>query len=421
MITNKQPYPISTLYGLRNRIDPTPDYQRPPAWTLKQKQLLIDTILRGYDIPKMYWQRLPKGGEFQFAVIDGQQRLRTIWEFCGGEFALPRSMDPIEGEDVARKRYDQLDFELRSRFDIYPIDVVIVEDAVQTDQEDEIRDMFLRLQNGTTLKAQEKRNAMPGQLRDFVKKTAEHGLFENCKFSNSRFTFDHIAAQMICLEMAGGPTSVRDSDLNRMYSNNIKFDENGKVAKKVKRVLDYLLRAFPEKTPELERYNVITLFCLASTLLENYVHSGTEELLAKWFIEFETDRRENERLDEDDRDLQLVEYRRLTSYSTDGEESIRGRLEFMERRFFLSHPNIEPIDTIRTFTPEQRLAIFRKDEGCCKLRIVCDGERLNWSNWHADHIVPYSQGGKTTVSNGQVACSACNLAKGNQLEVNTGS
>lgn len=418
MKTSKQPYPISTLYGLRHRIDPTPDYQRPPAWTLKQKQLLIDTILRGYDVPKMYWQRLPKGEEFQFAVIDGQQRLRTIWEFCGGEFALARNMDPIDGEEVAGKRYDGLDFELRSHFDIYPIDVVIVEEAVQTDDEDEVRDMFLRLQNGTTLKAQEKRNAMPGQMRDFVKELAGHPFFENCKFSNSRFTFDHIASQMVCLEMAGGATSVRDGDLNRMYADNAKFDPSGKLAKKVRRVLDYLLRAFPEKTPELERYNAITLYCLASTLLESYVHSGTEELLASWFIGFETERRKNEQLEEDDRDPQLVEYRRLTSYSTDGEESIRGRLEFMERRFFLAYPEIELVDTIRSFAPEQRLAIFRKDDGRCQLKIHCDGsERLGWAHWHADHIIPHSRGGKTTVANGQVACAACNLAKSNKQEV----
>jgi uncharacterized protein with ParB-like and HNH nuclease domain len=143
MRISKQPYPISTLYGLRERIDPTPDYQRPPAWVLKQKQLLIDTILRGYDIPKMYWQRLPKGQKIEFGVIDGQQRLRTIWEFCANEFALARNMEPVDGIDVSGKRYESLDFDLRSKFDIYFIDVVIVEEAIQNDEDDEIRDMFL--------------------------------------------------------------------------------------------------------------------------------------------------------------------------------------------------------------------------------------------------------------------------------------
>jgi hypothetical protein len=411
---SKQPYPITTLNGLKTAIDPTPDYQRPPAWNVRQKQLLIDSILRGYDVPKMYWHRLPKGSDFKFAVIDAQQRLRTIWEFCGNEFALAKNADPVDGEAVAGNRYSDLDFDLRSKFDIYPIDIVIVEDAIQDANEDEIRDMFLRLQNGTTLKAQEKRNAMPGQMRNFVKEVANHPFFLNCKFSNSRFTFDHIAAQIVCLEDAGGPTNVRDSDLNRLYAENTVFDTNSKLAKKVRRVLDYLNRGFPEKTPELERYNVITLFCLASTLLEGYVHQGTEGQLAKWFINFEEHRRKQNDIDEDQRDPQLIEYLRLTSYSTDASESIRGRLELMEKHFFLAYPEIEPLDTARIFTPEQRLAIFRKDNGHCQLKMACDGAKLSWGEWHADHIVPYSKGGKTIVANGQAACPACNLTKSNK-------
>lgn len=412
MRMSKERYPITTLYGLRNKIDPTPDYQRPPAWTRKQKQLLIDTILRGYDIPKMYWQRLENDPQHEFAVVDGQQRLRTVWEFCGGEFPLAKDADPVGDTKIAGKRYDDLDFDLRSKFDIYALDVVIVEDAIQTDEEDEVRDMFLRLQNGTTLKAQEKRNAMPGQMRDFVKGIAGHPFFDNYKFSNSRFTFDHIASQMIRLEMSGGPASVRDSDLNRMYRDNTDFDASGKAAKKVRRVLDYLHRAFPEKTPELERYNAITLYCLASTLIEGYVHQGTEAELAAWFIEFETNRRRNDDLDEEERDPSLIEYKRLTSYSTDAAESIQGRLDYVERLFFSAYPDIEPKDEVRVFSHEQRMAIFRRGGGVCQIASHCDGEKLSWGEWHADHIVPHSKGGKTVVSNGQIACAACNLGKG---------
>lgn len=412
MRISKQPYPITTLFGLRDRIDPTPDYQRPPAWTTKQKQLLIDTILRGYDVPKMYWQRLPAGDDHEFAVIDGQQRLRTIWEFCSGEFALHKDMDPINGIKIAKQRYADLDFNLRSKFDIYFFDVIIVEEAVQNEEEDEIRDMFLRLQNGTTLKAQEKRNAMPGKMRDFVKSISKHPFFENCKFSNSRFTYDHVAAQMVCLELAGQPTNVKDGDLNKLYKENTTFDTNGDAAKRVKRVLDYMLRAFPEKTPELERYNAITLYCISSALVRRYVHAGTESILSDWFIDFETSRRQNETLDEDERDPLLVEYRRLTSYSTDAEESIRGRVEFLEKRFFLACPDIELTDSLRAFTHEQRLAIYRKNDGCCQLEIHCNGDKLLWDDWHADHILAHVNGGKTTVSNGQVACAPCNLSKG---------
>ena len=413
MKTSPKPLSISTICGWQNRIDPTPDYQRPPAWSKKQKQLLIDSVLREYDIPKMYWLSVDREDGVKYEVIDGQQRLRTIWEFKAGEFAISKDADPVDGISIAGQKYDDLDIDINAIFDSYSVDVVIIDKAVQNDEVDEVRDMFLRLQNGTTLKAQEKRNAMPGKMRDFVKSLASHSFLKNCKFSDSRFTFDHIVAQMTCLELSGGISSVRDSDLNRMYQENSDFDTNSKEAKKTKRVLDYLLRAFPDKTPELERYNVITLYCLVSTLLENFVHENTEKSLAEWFIAFETSRRAQENIDEEDRAPQLIEYRRLTSQSTDSVESIRFRVELVEEKFFLEFPDVPTIDKIRSFTQEQRLAIYRRDKGSCQIKTHCDGEKLVWSGWHADHIIPHSKGGKTTVSNGQVSCPNCNSAKSN--------
>src|SRR3546814_14453558 len=60
--------------------DLTPDYQRPPAWSRKQKQLLMDTILRNYDIPKFYWRKVNRADGVQYEVVDGQQRLRRSEE-----------------------------------------------------------------------------------------------------------------------------------------------------------------------------------------------------------------------------------------------------------------------------------------------------------------------------------------------------
>jgi superfamily II DNA or RNA helicase len=37
-------------------------------------------------------------------------------------------------------------------------------------------------------------------------------------------------------------------------------------------------------------------------------------------------------------------------------------------------------------------------------------------NYHADHIVPYSKGGKTIIRNGQALCATCNLKKGNKMQ-----
>jgi len=53
----QKPWPLATINGIRSRIDTNPDYQRPAVWSISQKRLLIDTILRGYDIPKIYWRK----------------------------------------------------------------------------------------------------------------------------------------------------------------------------------------------------------------------------------------------------------------------------------------------------------------------------------------------------------------------------
>jgi hypothetical protein len=115
---NKRPWPIASVFGIRERVDTRPDYQRPAVWTRSQKQLLIDTILRSYDIPKLYWRKVGSHPD-RYEVVDGQQRLRAIWEYCTGELALPRDADPINGCQIAGMKYSQLPDDLRIAFDTY--------------------------------------------------------------------------------------------------------------------------------------------------------------------------------------------------------------------------------------------------------------------------------------------------------------
>src|SRR5262249_46345055 len=152
---------------------------------------------RGYDIPKLYWRKTSKD---RYDVVDGQQRLRAIFEYHAGNFSLAKDSDPIDRIDPSGLRYKDLPHELRLNFDTYSLDVIVLSDT----DEEEVREMFLRLQNGTTLKAQERRNAMGGNMRDFVKELASHPFFQHCAFANARLNFDLIAAQMTAIELNGG-------------------------------------------------------------------------------------------------------------------------------------------------------------------------------------------------------------------------
>lgn len=61
----------------------------------------------------------------------------------------------------------------------------------------------------------------------------------------------------------------------------------------------------------------------------------------------------------------------------------------------------------RAFKPSERFALYLAADGKCQ---NC-GKPVQ-SNFHADHIHPYSKGGITDVINGQVLCPECNLKKG---------
>lgn len=409
MEISKKPWPVLSVCGIKNRIDTNPDFQRPPVWGTSQRQLLIDTILRGYDVPKLYWRKTGSSPD-RYEVVDGQQRLRAIFGYHAGDFALPKDTDPIDGIDPSKLKYADLPDELRLKFDTYSLDVIVLS---QTD-EDEVREMFLRLQNGTTLKAQERRNAMAGKMRDFVRELASHPLFMNCGFSNSRYTFDLVAAQMTAIELNGGPCHVRNANLNAMYEDHRDFDASCSKAKKIRKVLDYLLQTFPDKAPELERYSVISLYSLVSHCLELYVMHGRNDALRNWFIGFEAKRAAEDSLPEDERDPELLAYKERTSHSTDAEDSIEWRQEFLLRKFFEAVPDIELKDDQRLFSQEQRLAIFRRDKGFCQVKLKCSGVKCEWDAWEADHIKAWSKGGRTVVSNGQIACLPCNAAKGNR-------
>jgi len=257
---------------------------------------------------------------------------------------------------------------------------------------------------------------MTGSMRDFVKALAAHPIFSVCGFNNSRFVYDQVAAQMVLLELAGGPCNVKNADLNRMYEKNEDFDPNGAKARKCRKVLDFLHVAFPNKTPELERFNLISLYSVASQLLENYVIKDRTAELADWFLKFESYRREQDKLPSDEADNEIVIYHEKTSHSTDAVDSLSWRHEFLLRKFFEAVPNVELKDDQRLFTHEQRLAIYRRDDGICKVVIRCRGEKCEWDNWAADHIKPWSKGGKTTVENGQVSCVACNSVKKDSMQ-----
>src|SRR5438477_136069 len=86
---------VILTYLEREKVFMNPPYQRPAnVWSAEKKQLLIDSIVNRFDVPKLYFHEYPEpklieGKKRKYAVIDGKQRLLAVWDFIDNVFTLP--------------------------------------------------------------------------------------------------------------------------------------------------------------------------------------------------------------------------------------------------------------------------------------------------------------------------------------------
>jgi hypothetical protein len=72
------------VIGYGGKLDIRPPYQREFIYKDKQREAVIDTIMKNYPLNVMYWAVNDHGG---FEVIDGQQRTISICQYINGDFA----------------------------------------------------------------------------------------------------------------------------------------------------------------------------------------------------------------------------------------------------------------------------------------------------------------------------------------------
>jgi uncharacterized protein with ParB-like and HNH nuclease domain len=147
---------IDKVYKRRDRID-MPGFQREEVWPDDKKRLLIDSILKGWHLPKFYFRKVD---DSTFECVDGQQRLSAIFSFFADDLTLSEDTK----KRVGASKYTELDDDTSDEFDDFEIEIEEIEDA----SDEELEELFKRLQLGTPLNTAEKINAIQGDLRDFA-------------------------------------------------------------------------------------------------------------------------------------------------------------------------------------------------------------------------------------------------------------
>ena len=184
---------IDKIYKRRDRYE-IPEWQRQEVWSHSKKQNLIDSILRGWKLPKFYFLKLGDEPE-EYEVVDGQQRLSAIFEFFDNELLLSDTSANVFGG----REYKSLPDKITDAFDDYEIEFDEIVDAT----DEEVKEFFQRLQEGLPLTSSEKLNSVHSRLRDFVMKQTKHPLFMKVSASDKRYGHFDIIAKVAAIEIDG--------------------------------------------------------------------------------------------------------------------------------------------------------------------------------------------------------------------------
>lgn len=328
---------ILYLYAQRHTILINPDYQRMgEVWTLDKRQLLIDSIINEFDIPKIYFHDLKdfnKKSKYEHAIIDGRQRLETIWSFIDGKFSLAEDIEYLRNpkQKIGDLTYGELASQhpqIKQLFDSYSLSVF----SVQTDDLDLIEEMFSRLNEAVPLNAAEKRNAYGGPLPKIVREIASSFFFsQNLKISNKRYQHRDLAAKFVYLTYNQKVVDTKKIYLDNFFKNakgksDVPFKRSATLTKKI---LQSMNHTFVEKDKLLRSSGMAVLYFLLffKAKEENWLAAITRSKLMR----FEEKREKNREMAANDitaADYDLLEFDRLTQTPNDA-YAIRFRLDLL--------------------------------------------------------------------------------------------
>jgi hypothetical protein len=268
---------IDKLYRRRDRYE-IPDWQRGEVWSQERKQTLIDSILRGWKLPKFYFLKL---SDEEIWVVDGQQRLTAVFEFFSNDLALSQK----SSEKFGGEYYKDLPTKYADAFDDFEIEFDLIEDA----DEKELKEFFQRLQQGLPLTSSEKLNSVHSKLRDFCRKMAQRPFLAlRVLASDKRYGHFDIVAKVASIEIEGLDVGLRYDDLREVFESQANFSSASRVAKRIEEALRHLDRVFRNgRDPSLRNRSIVQSFVtLVCRIIEVGKAAGTEKRLHRFFKNF---------------------------------------------------------------------------------------------------------------------------------------
>lgn len=343
------------VYAYDNRLVVRPPYQREFVYNDAQRKAVIDTILKGFPLNVMYWS---KNADLSLEILDGQQRTISFCQFINGDFAIPY------GESDDNMTYfKSLPEDVKERILDYELYIYVCKGNAS-----EKLNWFRTINiAGAKLTEQELRNA-----------TYTGSWLASAKliFSKTNCPANNLADGLLKknpIRQELLETALKWISGNEIceYMSKHQFDEDAsELWEYFQNVIEWVHNTFKCKYKEMcniewgELYNSYK----DMELKPDELTAKVKTLMA----------------DEDVQNKKGIFY-----YVLDGEEK-----------------NLN----LRQFRESEKRSVYEKQGGICP---IC-GEHYEYEEMEGDHIVPWSKGGKTDISNLQMLCKKCNHEKSNR-------
>ncbi len=338
------------VVGYGGKLNIRPKYQREFVYDKQQRNAVIDTVRKGFPLNVMYWMVNQDGG---YEVLDGQQRTISIAQYVRSDFSVDSMMFHNLTED---EREQILNYEL----------MVYFCDGTDRERLDWFETINIA---GEELTAQELRNAVyTGPWLSDAK----------LKFSKSNCVASLLAGDGGQL-MSGSP--IRQELLEKAIS----WLSGGEIR-------EYMaMHQRDENANELWKYfqNIIEWTRKTFTKYRSEMKGVEWGVLYNQFKDAEID------ADAIEAEVQLL----MQDDDVTKKSGIYSYVLTRQEKWL----------SIRSFNDKERREAYERQNGVCP---VC-GSNFDISEMEADHITPWSQGGKTIASNCQMLCRDDNRRKSN--------
>ena len=341
------------VVGYGGRLNIRPAFQREFIYKDKQRNEVIHTVMRNFPLNVMYWVKSDDGN---FEVLDGQQRTISICQYATDEFSVMLDDMPRKFGNLTTVEQDQI-------LD-YPLMIYICEG---TDKEK--LDWFKTINiAGEKLTDQELRNAIyTGEWLTEAKK-----YFSKTQCPAYQIAGDYLTGSAIrqnYLETSLKWIAARDGIQIEDYMSHHQHDTNcNELWLYFQIVINWVKVTFPNYRGKLMKG-------LDWGIFYNKYGSGKYDpkVMEARIVEL---------LDDED----VSNQKGIYEYLLDGQER---------------HLNI------RAFSPKMARTAYERQKGICP---KC-GKHYEIEEMQADHITPWSKGGKTNEKNCQMLCANCNRLK----------